>query len=72
MVRLTLAKNISCDIIEETTTYGLIKVLSNMYEKQSASNMVFLIPQLVNTKIKKGACVTDHVNEFKSILSRLV
>ncbi|GJR08294.1 hypothetical protein Tco_0790946 [Tanacetum coccineum] len=46
--------------------------LSNMYEKHSASNKVFLIRQLVNTKMYEGASVADHVNEFNSILSRLM
>ncbi|GKC67501.1 retrovirus-related pol polyprotein from transposon TNT 1-94 [Tanacetum coccineum] len=52
--------------------YGFIKALSNMYEKPSASNKVFLIRQLVNTKMKEGASVADLVNEFNSILSRLM
>lgn len=43
-----------------------------MYEKPSASNKVFLIRQLVNTKMHEGASVADHVNEFNSLLSRLV
>ncbi|GJS64543.1 retrovirus-related pol polyprotein from transposon TNT 1-94 [Tanacetum coccineum] len=46
--------------------------LSNMYEKPSASNKVFLIRQLVNTKMNEGASIADHVNEFNSILSRLM
>ncbi|GJU49800.1 putative RNA-directed DNA polymerase [Tanacetum coccineum] len=48
------------------------EALSNMYEKPSASNKVFLIRQLVNTKMKEGAFVVDHVNEFNLILSRLM
>nr|GEU44350.1 retrovirus-related Pol polyprotein from transposon TNT 1-94 [Tanacetum cinerariifolium] len=40
-----------------------------MYEKPSASNKVFLIRQLVNTKMKEGAFVADHENEFNSIVS---
>ncbi|GJV87367.1 hypothetical protein Tco_1531305 [Tanacetum coccineum] len=43
-----------------------------MYKKPSASNKVFLIRQLVNTKMNEGASVADHVNEFNSILSRLM
>ncbi|GJR12199.1 retrovirus-related pol polyprotein from transposon TNT 1-94 [Tanacetum coccineum] len=43
-----------------------------MIEKPSASNKVFLIRQLVNTKMKEGASIEDHVNEFNSILSRLM
>ncbi|GJR25593.1 putative RNA-directed DNA polymerase [Tanacetum coccineum] len=72
MVRLSLAKKVAYNVVNEKTTYGLIKALSNMYEKPSASNKVFLIRQLVNTKMKEGASVADHVNEFNSILSRLM
>ncbi|GJW11616.1 hypothetical protein Tco_1577443 [Tanacetum coccineum] len=53
------------------TTYGLFKALSTMYEKPSATNKVFL-RQLVNTKMKEGASVADHVNGFNSNLSRLM
>ncbi|GKB87116.1 retrovirus-related pol polyprotein from transposon TNT 1-94 [Tanacetum coccineum] len=71
-VRLSLAKNVAYNIVNEKTTYDLFKALSNMCEKPSASNTVFLIRQLVNTKMKEGAPVADHVNEFNLILSRLM
>ncbi|GJZ33870.1 hypothetical protein Tco_0579306, partial [Tanacetum coccineum] len=71
-VRLSLAKNVAYNIINKNTSYGLFKALSNMYKKPSASNKVFLIRQLVNTKMKEGASVVDRVNEFNSILSRLM
>jgi len=70
VVKLTLAKNVAYNIVNENTTYGLI--LSNMYEKTFASNKVFLICQLVNTKMQEGTTVIDHVNEFNSLLLRLV
>ncbi|GJU99346.1 retrovirus-related pol polyprotein from transposon TNT 1-94, partial [Tanacetum coccineum] len=72
VVRLSLAKNVAYNIVKEKTTYSLIKALSNMYKKPSASNKVFLIRQLVNTKMKEGDSVANHVNEFNSILSRLM
>ncbi|GJY95725.1 hypothetical protein Tco_0512086 [Tanacetum coccineum] len=72
VVRLSLSNNVDYNIVKEKTTYDLIKTLSNMYKKPSASNKVFLIRQLVNTQVKKGASVEDHVNGFNSILSRLV
>ncbi|GKD85470.1 hypothetical protein Tco_1356624 [Tanacetum coccineum] len=72
MVRLSLAKNVTYNVVNEKTTYDLFKALSNMYEKPSASNKVFLIRLLVNTKMNEGASVADHVNEFNSILSRLM
>nr|GEW43226.1 hypothetical protein [Tanacetum cinerariifolium] len=71
-VRLSLAKNVAYNVVNKKTTYRLFKALSNMYEKPSALNKVFLIRQLVNTKMKEGASVADHVNEFNSILSRLI
>lgn len=43
-----------------------------MYEKPSAFNKVFLIRQLVNTRMRKGASVTSHVNDFNTIISRLL
>nr|KYP41399.1 hypothetical protein KK1_037233 [Cajanus cajan] len=62
IVRLTLMKNVAYNIVNEKMTYGLIKVLLNMYENPSASNKkVFLICQLVNTKMREGASVTDHL-----------
>ncbi|KAJ0714724.1 putative RNA-directed DNA polymerase [Helianthus annuus] len=72
VIRFTLAKNVAFNIVKETTSFGLMKALSNMYEKPSASNKVFLIRQLVNTKMKEGASVTSHVNDFNTILSRLL
>ena len=71
VVRLSLAKNVAYNIVKETTTHGLIKALSNMYEKPSASNKVYLIRLLFATRLNEGDCVADHVNEFNSILSRL-
>ncbi|GJX32676.1 hypothetical protein Tco_0242531 [Tanacetum coccineum] len=65
-------KNVAYNIVNEKTTYDLFKALSNMYEKPSAPNKVILIRQLVNTKMKEGTSVADHVNEFNSILSRLM
>ncbi|GKA70618.1 retrovirus-related pol polyprotein from transposon TNT 1-94 [Tanacetum coccineum] len=72
VVRLSLAKSVTYNVVTEKTTYDLLKALSNMNEKPSASNKVFLIRHLVNTKMKKGGSVTDHVNEFNSIISRLM
>ncbi|GKC23072.1 hypothetical protein Tco_1025222 [Tanacetum coccineum] len=72
VVRLSLAKNLAFNIVNEKTTLGLLKAMSNMYEKPSVSNKVFLIRQLVNTKMTDGAAVADHVNEFNSVISKLL
>ncbi|GKE20641.1 hypothetical protein Tco_1432153 [Tanacetum coccineum] len=72
VVRLSLAKNVAFNVLNEKTTLGLLKGLSNMYEKPSASKKVFLIKQLVNTKMIEGATITDHVIEFNSVISKLL
>src|SRR6187200_252831 len=71
VVRLSIAKNVAYNIASVTTTYGLLKALSDMYECPSAANKVFLIRQLVNLKMRHGSSATDHINEFNSILTRL-
>src|SRR6187200_2178226 len=71
VVRLSLAKNVAYNIASITSTHELLKALSDMYERPSAANKVFLIRQLVNLKMMEGRSATDHINEFNSILSRL-
>lgn len=72
VIRFTLAKNVAFNIVKETTACGLMKALSNMYEKPSVSNKVFLIRQLVNTRMREGMSVTSHINDFNTIISRLL
>ncbi|VFQ64711.1 unnamed protein product [Cuscuta campestris] len=72
MIRLSLTKNVAFNILKEKTAKGIMDALSNMYEKPSAANKVFLIRELVNTKMKEGTSVTEHINKLNSILARLL
>jgi len=54
VIRLTLVKNVAFNIMNENTTVDLMKALSNMYEKPSAANKVYLIRRLINLKIGEG------------------
>uniref|UniRef100_A0A0D3AD50 Reverse transcriptase Ty1/copia-type domain-containing protein n=1 Tax=Brassica oleracea var. oleracea TaxID=109376 RepID=A0A0D3AD50_BRAOL len=56
---------------QEKTTEGLMKVLSDMYEKPSANNNVFLMKKLFHLKMEEGGLVTAHVNEFNTIVNQL-
>jgi len=69
-IRLALSMNVAYNILEQTTARGIMEALSNMYEKPSAANKVFLIRELVNTRMKEGSSVTAHINLFNSHLSR--
>jgi len=48
-----------------------MEALSNIYEKPSAAHKVFLIRELVNTRMKEDSSVTEHINKMNSILARL-
>ncbi|VFQ70683.1 unnamed protein product, partial [Cuscuta campestris] len=72
VIRLSLTKNVAFNILKETTAKGIMEALSNIYEKPSAANKVFLIRELVNTRMKNGTSVTEHINKLNSILARLL
>ena len=57
--------------MKEKTTSDLLKALSNMYEKQSAMNKVYLIRRLLNLQTFETGSVSDHINEFNMIVSQL-
>ena len=52
------------NIIKEKITSDLLKALSNMYEKLSAMNKVYLMRRLFNLQMSEGGSVADHINEF--------
>ncbi|VFQ66942.1 unnamed protein product [Cuscuta campestris] len=72
VICLSLTKNVAFNILKEKTAKGIMEALSNMYEKPSAANKVFLIRELVNTRMKNGTSVTEHINKLNSILARLL
>ncbi|VFQ58435.1 unnamed protein product [Cuscuta campestris] len=49
VIRLSLTKNDAFNILKETTAKRIMEALSNMYEKPSAANKVFLIRELSGT-----------------------
>ncbi|VFQ69269.1 unnamed protein product [Cuscuta campestris] len=72
VIRLSLTKSGAFNILKEKTAKGIMDALSNMYEKPSAANKVFLIREFVNTRMKEGTSVTEHINKLNSILARLL
>ena len=57
--------------MKEKTTSGLLKALSNMYEKPSAMNKVYLMGRLFNLQMSEYGSVSDYINEFNMIVSQL-
>ena len=72
IIRLSFTKNVAFNILKEKTMKGIMEALSNMYEKPSAANKVFLIRELINTRMKEDSSVTEHINKMNSILARLM
>ena len=70
-IRLCLTTSVAFNILKETTTEGLIKVLAKLYEKPSASKKVFLMKRLFNMKMLEGGYVANHLNEFNTVTSQL-
>ena len=70
-IRLTLSRNVALNIVKEKTTSDLLKELSNMYEKPSAMNKVYLMRRLFNLQMYENGFVSDHINEFNMIVSQL-
>jgi len=71
VIKLTLVKNAAFNIVNEKTTTNLMKALSDMYEKPSATDKVYLVCRLFNLKMGECIFVTDHINEFNTILAQL-
>ena len=71
VIWLSLTKNVAFNILKEKTTKGIMEAFSNMYEKPSAANKVFLVRELVNIRMKEDNSVTEYINKMNSILARL-
>ena len=71
LIRLNLSRNMVFNIVKEKTTSGLLKALSNMYEKPSAMNKVYLMRRLFNLQMCDNGFVSNHINEFNMIVSQL-
>ena len=71
IIRLTLSRNVAFNIAKEKTTADLMKALSNMYEKPSASNKVYLMKRLFNLRMTEGASAAQHINELNIVLTQL-
>ena len=48
-----------------------MEVLSDMYEKPSTNNKVYLMKTLFNLKMREGAPMVENLNEFNTIINQL-
>ena len=71
LIWLTLSRNMVFSIIKEKTMSDLLKALSNMYEKPSAMNKVYLMWWLFNLQMSESGSIADHINECNMIVNQL-
>ncbi|RVX06253.1 hypothetical protein CK203_027464 [Vitis vinifera] len=67
VIKLTLSKNVA----KGENHKGLMEVLSDMYEKPSTNNKVYLMKKLFNLKKEEGAPMAEHLNEFDMMVNQL-
>ncbi|MCO5551730.1 hypothetical protein L7F22_005234 [Adiantum nelumboides] len=70
-IMLTLHKSVYFNVKDTKGAYGVWQALSNLYEKKSAASQVFWLKKLIDVCKKETTPMSTHLNEFKTILSRL-
>ena len=70
-IRLHLAESVYFTVVSETTSFNLWKKLCSTYEKETASNKVYLMKRLFELQMKEGTFVVSHLNEFNIIFSQM-
>ncbi|KAJ0467157.1 putative RNA-directed DNA polymerase [Helianthus annuus] len=70
-ITLALTKSVAFNIMKKTIARSMLTALSNMYEKPSADNRMYLMRELFNMRMNEGSPVADHINEVNSVLPKL-
>ena len=70
-IQLSLAKNVVFNVAKETTGFGIMKALSNTYEKPSSLNKLHLMRRLFYLKMAEDISVVEHLNSFQVISNQL-
>ncbi|KAL6126514.1 hypothetical protein ACLB2K_074562 [Fragaria x ananassa] len=63
--------NVLHHVANETSAHELWLKLKSLFEKKTTAKKIFLIKELVNIKYQGGVRVTEHLNNFQSILNQL-
>ncbi|MCO5566964.1 hypothetical protein L7F22_020647 [Adiantum nelumboides] len=68
---LTLHKSVYFNVKDTSGAYGVWSALSNLYEKKSAVSQVYWLKKLINLRMKESTPISNHLNEFHTIVSQL-
>jgi len=70
-IRLGLTKKTGYHIAKAKTAKEAMDILTNIFEKPSTSNQVFLLKKLVNMKLSDRGSVAEHINSFTQVTGQL-
>ncbi|MCO5601899.1 hypothetical protein L7F22_056025 [Adiantum nelumboides] len=70
-IKLHFAESVYFSVLECESAYALWQKLCNTYEKDTASNKVFMMQKLFNLRMKKSVSVASHINDFDSLFSQI-
>lgn len=68
-IRLHLAESVYFIVVSKMSSFNLWKKLCGTYEKETASNKVYLMKRLFELQTKESTSVASHLNEFNIIFS---
>lgn len=69
---LSLLSNVLFNVSDEKTTKELWDKLSSLYDIALASNKVFIMKRLYNLKMREGGIMSNHLNEFNTLVTQLI
>ncbi|KAK0592932.1 hypothetical protein LWI29_027950 [Acer saccharum] len=61
-IRLSLTKQVACNVKDQQTARDLMKTLSNLYEQPSAVRNVHLVKKLSNLKMTESQGFKEYLN----------
>lgn len=71
LIRFSFSSSVAFNIVNEKIIVNLIATRTKMYEKYSASNMVFLMKRLLNIKMLDRSSMAEHLNNFIIVMNQL-
>ena len=71
-IRSQIDQNMYHHVVKESRADVLWRKLKTIYEQPTTQNKVNLIKKLVNLKYKEGRSITEHTNEFQSLIDQLI
>ncbi|VFQ93804.1 unnamed protein product [Cuscuta campestris] len=71
-IRLALSPHIKVTVLKETSPKKLWETLESKFASKTLTNRLMMRMDLYSLKMEEGGSVTDHINKFNELVSRLL